>query len=305
MQANCIKEISEYLSAHGPTRGKELSEVFFCDSYDLWFKCMTSPQFLTKSVAKYYLRLDKNLHGYARLSPSIWREFFSYTLIGLNSQPELIEEKATWLKSEISSISKIKSDLAFSVCNSVYEHLSYNYPLLKTNVVFLLAGDIVHNMAHNDPRPEKTTGELVIGSDIDLIVIVSDKVNKKITKLVEDSLYEMKFKLLNNPFQKEELDFVVKTEFQLRNQMKMESFKEMVAMKVFCEARFLCGNLDYFKELASDPKFEVIKSQFREMEERAIISRKQALDILLKGTKPEASSWLQTLFYPAEEAEEF
>jgi hypothetical protein len=39
---------------------------------------------------------------------------------------------------------------------------------------FIIAGDVVFGMAHAEPRPEASTGELVKGSDLDIIVIADD-----------------------------------------------------------------------------------------------------------------------------------
>lgn len=295
----------KYLKECGPKRGKELCDAFFEDRFSLWSACLTNPQITCVSVARHYLRLDKQLKDYARLSPSIWREFFSYTIVGHNSDEAIVKKKAIELKSEIVTISRQKAEIAKTICYLIYDKLSYNYPILKTSMFFLLAGDVVYEMAHRDPRPELSTGELVVGSDIDLVIIVSDNVEPKIKKLLEDQILEQKYRLINNPFHREEIDYVVKTESLLKTQMKMESFKDMVAMKVFCEGEFICGSKEYFDKISGAPELRLIRNRFKKMEEIASYKRKEVLKSLMGGTRPETSDVLQVFFYPAEESEEF
>lgn len=297
--------ILKFLKQCGPQKGRDLCEVFFEDRFSLWLACMTNPLVRCVSVARYYLRLDKQLKNYARLSPSIWREFFSYTIVGLASDENLVTQKAVELKSEIVSISKQKAEIAKTICRLIYDRLSYNYPILKNFAFFLLAGDVVYEMAHRDPRPELSTGELVVGSDIDLVIVVSDIVDPKIRKLLEDQMAEQKYRLLNNPFHKEEIDYVLKTESLLKSQMKMETFKEIVAMKVFCEGEFICGSKEYFEKISAEPELDLIRNRFKKMEEYASYSRQEVLKSLKKGIRPETSDILQVFFYPAEESEEF
>ena len=35
----------------------------------------------------------------------------------------------------------------------------------------MIAGDVVFEMAHLEPRPESSTGKLVKGSDLDIVVV--------------------------------------------------------------------------------------------------------------------------------------
>ena len=39
----------------------------------------------------------------------------------------------------------------------------------------MLAGDIVYGMGHDAPRSERSTGQMVRGSDVDLVVITEGR----------------------------------------------------------------------------------------------------------------------------------
>jgi len=300
-----LKEIFHFLGSHGPARGHDLCEIIFEDRLAIWRFCKLSDSLITKSVARHYLRLDRNIEGYARLSPSIWREFYSYTVIGLRSQREWVEQMAGELSSKIRGISKEKEALAKSICDGIYQKISYNYPEIREKIAFLLAGDVVYGMAHSDPRPELSTGKLVVGSDIDLVVIVGDEVSNGLVKLLDDMMLEEKTRLILNPFHKEELDYVVKKVGLLRDQMAMKSFKEWVAMKVFWESKLLCGDMGFYETFKADPRMERIGRFFMELQDKAQRQRKEIEEALLKGAPLEGSLNFEAIFYPTDETEDF
>jgi len=45
-----------------------------------------------------------------------------------------------------------------------------------------IAGDIVYNMAHNVPCPERSTGKLVKGSDMHIVVVVDLLIPTRLTE---------------------------------------------------------------------------------------------------------------------------
>jgi len=299
------KGIFSFFEKNGPVRGHDLCEIVFEDRLAIWRFCKLSDLLITKSVAKHYLRLDRNIEGYARLSPSIWREFYTYTLIGLKSQQELLDFKAKELSSKIKKISKEKEALAKSICETTYEKISYNYPELREKIVFLLAGDVVYEMAHSDPRPELSTGKLVVGSDIDLVVLVADEIPNNVVKLIDDMMLKEKTNLILNPFHKEELDYVVKKVGLLKDQMEMKNFRDWVAMKVFWESKLLCGNKGFYEAIKSDPKMERIENLFLKLQNIAKKERKEVEEALLKGVPLEGSLKFEAIFYPTDETEDF
>ncbi len=57
-------------------------------------------------------------------------------------------------------------------------------------VSFIIAGDIVYDMAHDVPRPERSTGKLVKGSDIDSCDVVVDDMPDASIKKLDELIYQ-------------------------------------------------------------------------------------------------------------------
>jgi len=146
--------------------------------------------------------------GYARLSPSILREFLTYSVVGLAGHPQLIDQKAREIYSHIVQVSRSKLELARSFVDEVKAQLRETW--LQEQACFILAGDIVYDMAHDVPRPERSTGRLVRGSDIDLVVIVNDSVLDAMIQRLDAAIYQKKYRALISPAVNEEIDYVVK-----------------------------------------------------------------------------------------------
>jgi hypothetical protein len=80
--------IIRLVGERGPLTGAEISAVADGDSLMLWRTCRLSRNLEVLSIGQRYLRLDRNIDGFARLSPSILREFLTYSVIGLRGDPE-------------------------------------------------------------------------------------------------------------------------------------------------------------------------------------------------------------------------
>ena len=63
----------------------------------------------------------------------------------------------------------------------------------------ILAGDIVYQMAHDVPRPERSTGKMVRGSDLDVVVVVEDQAPEALVTALDDAIYQQKYRYLINP----------------------------------------------------------------------------------------------------------
>ena len=92
-----------YLKRSGVALGKELYESLGVSDFLLWRTCMLSRRIVTRRVGRRYLRLDRRVEGYARLSPSIQREFLTYTVVGLREQGEEVAKRAAQLEREIAA----------------------------------------------------------------------------------------------------------------------------------------------------------------------------------------------------------
>ena len=300
MEEKIVKIIEEM----GPLTGAELLVAINSDPLILLRTCRLSKKLATRIVGTRYLRLDRRIDGYARLSPSILREFLTYSIIGTSDDHDALERKADKTISHIEEISRAKSDLAYNIASSMAHRLG-DEQLINEHVCFIIAGDIVFNMAHDVPRPERSTGKMVKGSDMDIVVIVDDHIPEKMVKRIDEEIYKEKYSLLLNPHMKEEIDYVVKDLDRVRQQIKFDTFKHMVACKILHEGALLCGSEEIFHAVKSMLKENSVTEKLAAMEEYARVYREKAEKYLIKEDPANFKGQDLDLFYPTEESEEF
>ena len=269
----------------------------------IWRTCKLSTVLNIRSVGTKYLRLDRRIEGYARLSPSILREFLTYSVTGLVSDPLPIEKKTASLISHIEMVSRAKSDLAYRIISTMVDRVGELF--VKEKSCFIIAGDIVFNMAHDVPRPERSTGKLVKGSDMDIVVIVDDDFPERIMKRLDDEIYREKYNYLINPYLLEEIDYIVKYLNRVREQIKFDTFPHMVACKILREGAFLYGSEELFHSLKIMLRDNSVIEKLDEMEEEAKLFRGKAEEFLLAEDPEKIKQESLNLFYPTEESEEF
>ena len=81
------REVVDAIERIGPMLGKELVEQLPERNYlELWQACFTSPDILISHFSRYYLRYDITREDSIRLSPSILRDFLSFTLFSTSDQ---------------------------------------------------------------------------------------------------------------------------------------------------------------------------------------------------------------------------
>jgi len=298
-----MDQILELLDSRGPLIGKELLERTQMDEFTAWKICNSHERIVTKTIGTRYLRLDRQVEGYARLSPSIIREFHGYTVIGTVRNIPDIQDKAELLRQEIINISKRKFELAQEVITKIVEsQLASN--IIKAGACFIIAGDVAYEMAHLEPRPEPSTGELVRGSDLD-IVVVTQGLPVSIVKALDYHIYEQKNFLLRNPSYNEEIDYIIKDISKVKEQLKFNSFKSMVASKILYEGKFLYGNIDIFNNIKKMLMDESIPEKIKALEETASRNRNEAIAHLLNYEGKLTNEEDMKLFYTKEEKEEF
>ena len=134
-----VDKVIKTLEEYGPMTGKELQQKVQLDDFYLWKICNTHEEIITKTIGKRYLRFDIQVEGYARLSPSIVREFYSYTIVGLKKDIEKISEKIKTLNKTIIDISRDKFRLAYEVMKQIVE-TNENAEVLKNMYVFNCRG---------------------------------------------------------------------------------------------------------------------------------------------------------------------
>ncbi len=294
-------EIIKILQSRGPLLGSELHAALGGQGLELWRTCKRSRCLRICRAGRRYLRLDRRVAGYGRLSPSIWREFLTYSVIGLEDQEELMKARSAELLREIQAISRAKADLAYQVACIQWSRLESRLGAGQ-EACFIIAGDIVYNMAHAVPRPERSSGKLVQGSDIDLVVILSDTCPQGLLQDLDESIFRDKHRLLITPHIREEIDYVVKPMARVREQLLFDTFKRMVACKILQEGTLLCGSEGLFTAVKRMLRHSGVDARLRALEKQARRFRIQAEHILLHER---ASAEVLSYFYPDEEAEEF
>ena len=298
------KKILQIIQEKGPFTGSELLEVTGEEGLPLWRACRLSPELLVRTVGTRYLRLDRRVEGYARLSPSILREFLTYSVIGLSEDPRSVALRAQALLSHIEEVSRWKCQLAYDVISALADRFEHGM-ILDEHACFILAGDIVYSMAHDIPRPERSTGKLVRGSDMDLVVIVDDLFPPEFIGLLDETIYQEKYRLFITPHIREEIDYIVKDFNRVLEQLQFDTFRHMVACKILEEGAFLFGSEAIFEKLKSLLREYGVLEKLRAMEKEAQIFRIRAEELLLRGDLEKIGESGSYLFYPAEESEEF
>ena len=299
-----MSPIANLLAERGPLTGAELAAAGdFADVLGLWRACH-APELVLRRTGRRYLRLDHAVDGYARLSPSIRREFLTYTLIGLAGQGAALEARAADLERDVAAVSREKIDLAReSICMAM-AGLADETRLLR-RATFLIAGDVTYQMAHRVPRPEKSSGQMVRGSDLDVIVVVADDLPEDEGRALDDAIYRQKHYLLTHPDIQEEIDYVLKPLAKVRQQLAFDRFEHMVACKILCECRLLYGSPFLFDEIVRLVEASGVRAKLAAMESAAEAHRLAAERILLDPVATAASgTGALDLFFTREEGDE-
>lgn len=291
------------LKDRGPLTGAQLVEATGIDVFAAWSACKKEPEIHCEIVGTRFLRLDRAVQGYARLSPSIRREFLTYTLLGSKSQLDRLGEVACALRSRIKEISRAKRELARESMTSAVDTLEERARILEKSC-FIIAGDVVYDMSHTVPRPEKSTGEMVRGSDLDIVVIAEDGLSENRLKALDKAIYRKKHFLLVHPNFREEIDYILKTVARVREQVRFDTFESMVACKILNEGTLLIGNPVLFAAIKDLLKAFGIPQKLDEMERRAFLGRAEAERRLLEMPADSIDDESVHLFYTREESEE-
>ncbi|MBP1610072.1 MAG: hypothetical protein H6Q04_2307 [Acidobacteria bacterium] len=296
-------DILNILKEAGPQSGWQLLEKTGMEALPLWQTCRQAPEVRFERVGRRFLRLDKNVEGYARLSPSIRREFLTYTTLGLSHQSAEIEAKAQQLRQEIRKISQAKLELAREAMATTVQTLA-GWESMQEQVCFIIAGDITYEMAHAVPRPEISTGKMVRGSDLDIIVIAEDEVPKADLNQLDNAILRKKHFLLVHPNYQEEIDYLVKDIAKVRQQLAFDSFQHMIASKIINEGVLLYGNETVFRKVKAMVAEYGVAEKLALLEKRALETREEAEISLLNSNTSQADPACVDLFYTREEGDE-
>ena len=295
--------IVELIRAGGPLTGAELRERSRAPRLALWQTCRSSAKLRLRTLGRRYLRLDKHVEGYARLSPSILREFLTYSVTGLAGDDEALEQRASEVAARIAEISEAKRELARRFVDEICGDLGDAWP--QDRVCVILAGDIVYRMAHDVPRPERSTGKLVRGSDLDLILVLADDVSDDFFGQLDEATHHRKYRALITPSVREEIDYVVKKMARVHEQLRFDTFKRMLACKILREGVLLRGSRSMFDGLKSLLDERGVARKLEELEQQAQAARAMVEERLLRADPERVATDDRLLFYSSEESEEF
>jgi hypothetical protein len=285
-----------------PLTGHEIQSRIGGDAFQLWRACFSGPEFDQRVVGRRYVRLDRQVDGYARLSPSILREFLTYTVIGIAGDPA-IETRAGELSDHIRTVSRTKLALSRQIARSLGAEFA-RAGTEEDRYCVVVAGDIVYGMAHDVYRPERSTGSMVHGSDLDLVVIVEDGAAANLATQLDEAIYGRKYQYLKHPAYNEEIDYVVKPFAKLVEQAAFDTFPHMVACKIYDESQLLYGSEPLFRRGKEVLRARGVVDRLRAMEEGAIRAREERLELLLAADEMPGGDQ-RFHFYNDDEAPEF
>jgi hypothetical protein len=254
-------------------------------------------------VGRRYLRLDRAVDGYARLSPSIRREFLTYTLLDRAGIEGRLDGRAEVLAADIQRVSDAKRHLAAQTVATLVEGLPVREEIMA-KTCFILAGDITYNMAHRVPRPEHSTGKLVRGSDLDVVIVTEDSLDPAVCATLDEAIYHRKYMLLISPSYREELDYLIKDLSAVRGQIAFDSFEHMVACKILDEGEFLHGSLELFRRVKRMLAEEGIPGRLEELVAQAAVNRTEAEETLRQVNGEVSGSQYLNLFFTSDESDE-
>jgi hypothetical protein len=256
-----------------------------------------------RRVGGRYLRLDRTVEGYARLSPSIRREFLTYTVVGLGGQEDEMAARCLDLKREFARVSQYKRGFARDVIQRIVES-SPNQDRLREHLCCMIAGDVSYGMAHAVERPEPSTGRPVRGSDLDVVIVSDEECTAAERKELDDKVYREKWYMLVIPQIREEIDYVVKDVARVMSQLLFDTFRHMVACKILHESKFLYGNEDLFLRIKRLVGEFGIPDRLARLEERAIRERDVAEMQLARHPAMDRTPAWHHLFFTTDEREE-
>ena len=294
--------ISGILEAKGPRLGKELAEDFRGVAHlPLWQACYTSPGLHVGNFATYYLRFDVTREDMVRLSPSILRDFLSFTLFGLPGQRNQMVERHGTLANIHRDISKQKIAIAQDAIHSLIGKLPVP---ARDRLCAFVAGDLAYFLAHNEPREHAASGEMVSGSDID-IVLIHDGLEAGLIAQIDAEMMTLKQFYLRHPGHRHEIDYICKPLERMERQFRYLNIHDKIASKIAYESMYLGGSLELYMAVRAAMKRMGVDELIRYDFQHALEDRKTAVRKLLAADASQIDDETISLFYFSQERVEF
>ncbi|MEM7767937.1 MAG: hypothetical protein AAF253_10685 [Pseudomonadota bacterium] len=294
--------IHEALQARGALLGKELCETLASEPFlAVWQACFSDDAIQISHFSRYYLRFDITRADMVRLSPSILRDFLSFTLISLPGQREAVIDRQVELSNQHREISREKMRIARNV---LIEALADLDQADRSRLCAFIAGDLAYFLGHSEPREIKATGEMVRGSDID-IIIVHDGLSDEAATMIDAALTRAKNYYLTHPGWRLELDFIVKPIDRMYDQFNYRDIHEKIASKIVYESLFLAGSVSLYGMVTEEMRASGAGAKIEADFDHGLADRKMALRQLLQADPYALNEDTQSLFYFSQERVEF
>ena len=295
-------EISSLVGFYGPMLGKELHEHLpDVELLKLWQACFTSNDLQLSQFSRYYLRYDIMRDDYIRLSPSILRDFLSFTLFSQDSQRDAILERLIRLSNRHREISRWKTHLARNVLADVFAELAIED---AQHVCAFIAGDLAYFLGHNEPREIEALGEMVRGSDLDIIIIHDGLTGEKVEQINQRMLMAKNY-MIRNPNLRQELDFIVKSQDRMFGQFAYETIQQKIASKIAYESMFMAGSIRLYTEVMEELRRSGTQDRIDADFEKGLSDRAAATTQLLRTDPESLDKNTRSLFYFSQERIEF
>ena len=295
--------VIKLLVEKGPRIGKELAEDLpDVPVLHLWQACYRSRAFLISHFASYYLRYDITRDDQVRLSPSILRDFLSFTLFGLPGQRDQMIERQGTLSNMHREISREKLNVAQTVLKQLFVSLGRE---IRSQLCAFIAGDLAYYLAHNEPREHAASGEMVKGSDIDIVIILSESLPDDIKPRIDNEMTALKSLYLRHPQYRHEIDFICKRKSTMEKQFQYADIHDKIASKVAYESVFLGGSLTLYMEVRDAMERTGVDTLIEQDFESALKQRKHVMRRLLEVDGDVIDDEVRSLFYFSQERVEF
>jgi len=298
--------IFKCLSENGPMTGQELKDKLSeSDPIELWKVCYQSNLLRITAFSRYYLRYDITRDNQLRLSPSILRDFLTYSLIYKKSQQTQAVEKSALLANKHRAISNRKIGVARKAILSLEDNTRR---VLNESACFFISGDLAYYLGHDVPRIHSQLETVIHGSDIDIVIVYNTEVEPALIKAAEDQMLEYKYMALKSPEVREEIDFIFKPVSKLITQLQYRDIHEKIASKILYESFYLYGRLDIYEYLLAQMTILGTKNKIETDFNTALLERKQTVGRILDIDKPLIISddpETQSLFFFSQERLEF
>ncbi len=303
MPGSTESAIIDAINANGPLLGKELMEKLHTGDYlAVWKACFNSGFLQISHFARYYLRYDISREEFIRLSPSILRDFLSFTILSLPHQRNAVIDRQVFLSNAHREISIKKMQIAMETFFHLDEE---DRDFLAQNTCAFLAGDIAYFLAHEEPRESKSLGKIMSGSDIDIILVYRDGIDEERIKAIDEKFLKIKFLILKSSGYKEEIDFIFKPQSKMIGQFTYKDIHQKIASKILYESIYIFGSLELYmnlkKSLADVGTKKLIEDDFQ----TALLGRKESMKTLLETTSGKMDDSVQSLFFFSQERVEF